>query len=104
MRPQSKEFLVRLLNVPGPTNFETPVQRVWRKYAEPFADRVEIDSYGNNTAIVAGSEQLSVMIVGHADEIGLIIRRIDSSGMLWFGPIGGVDVTILAGTRVRILT
>lgn len=104
MRPQSKDFLVRLLNVPGPTNFETPVQRVWRKYAEPFADRIEIDTYGNNTAIVQGSDRLSVMIVGHADEIGLIIRRIDSQGMLWFGPIGGVDATILAGTRVRVLT
>jgi len=104
MRPQSRDFLVRLLNVPGPTNFETPVQRVWRKYAEPFADRIEIDAYGNNTAIVEGSSSLSVMLVGHSDEIGLIIRRIDAQGMLWFGPIGGVDATILAGTRVRILS
>jgi endoglucanase len=104
MRPQSKEFLVRLLNVPGPTNFETPVQREWRKYTEAFADRVEIDTYGNNTAIVEGSERLSVMIVGHADEIGLIVKRIDASGMLWFGAIGGIDPAVLAGSRVRVLS
>jgi endoglucanase len=103
MRPQSKDFLVRLLNVPGPTNFETPVQRIWRKNVEPHADRLEIDTYGNNTAILEGSQKLSVMIVGHADEIGLIVKRIDSSGMLWFGTIGGIDPTILAGSRVRVL-
>ncbi len=103
MRAASEDFLVRLLNVPGPTNYETPVQRVWRKYTDPFADRIEIDTYGNNTAILEGDAKHSVMIAGHADEIGLIVKRIDSMGMLWFGSIGGIDPTVLAGTRVRVL-
>lgn len=103
MRASSKSFLVRLLNVPGPTNFETAVQRVWREGVEPHADRVEIDSYGNNTAILEGSAKVSIMLAGHADEVGLIVRRIDSSGMLWFGQIGGVDPAVIVGTRVRVL-
>lgn len=102
MRAASQKFLVELLDVPGPTNYETPVQRIWRRYVDPFADRIEIDTYGNNTAILEGAKH-SVMIAGHADEIGLIVKRIDSQGMLWFGSIGGIDPTVLAGTRIRVL-
>ena len=103
MRKASKDFLVRLLNVPAPSSFEAPAQRVWREYVEPLCDRIEIDVYGNNVAIQEGDGEHSVMIVGHADEIGLIVRRIDDTGVLWFGKIGGVDPAALAGTRVRVL-
>ena len=104
MRPDSKEFLVRLLDVPAPSSFEMPAQRIWRERVEPFVDRVESDVYGNHTAILDGKDAISVMVVGHADEIGLIVRRIDDEGMLWFGKIGGVDPAVIAATRVRVLT
>jgi endoglucanase len=104
MRSESRDFLVRLLDEPAPSNFEGPAQRIWREYVEPFADRVESDVYGNHVAIRDGSEDVSVLVVGHSDEIGLIVRRIDDGGMLWFGKIGGVDPAVLAGTRVRVLT
>ena len=69
MRKESKEFLVRLLNEPAPSNFETPAQRRWREYVEPFVDRVEVDVYGNHTAILpGGKDAISLMVVGHADE------------------------------------
>lgn len=103
MRAESKEFLVRLLDEPGPSNWEAPVQRIWSDYVEPFADSVESDVYSNHVATLKGSSDVSVLVVGHADEIGLIVKRIDKSGMLWFGKIGGVDPAILAGTRVRVL-
>jgi endoglucanase len=103
MRKESKDFLVRLLNVPAPSNFEMPAQRIWRGYVEPHADRVDCDVYGNHTAVLEGKDDISVMVVGHADEIGLIVRRIDSDGMIWFGKIGGVDPAVLAASRVRIL-
>lgn len=103
MRPSSRDFLVELLNTPGPTSYEAPVQRVWRAATEPFVDRVDVDVYGNHTAVQEGSSKLSVMLVGHADEVGLIVRRIDTSGMLWFGRIGGIDPLVLVGTRVRVL-
>ena len=104
MRKDSREFLVRLLNEPAPSNFEAPAQRIWRKYVEPHCDRVEVDVYGNHTAILEGPDDASVMVVGHSDEIGLIVRRIDEGGMLWFGKIGGVDPAVLAASRVRVLT
>jgi endoglucanase len=104
MRKASKDFLVKLLDEPAPSGFEARAQRIWRSYVEPFADRVEVDVYGNHTAVLDGKGEVSVMIVGHSDEIGLIVRRIDERGVLWFGKIGGVDPAVLPGTRVRVLT
>lgn len=104
MRSASKDFLVRLLDEPAPSNFEAPAQRIWRDYVEPLVDRVEVDVYGNHAAVLPGSGKVSVLVAGHSDEIGLIVRRIDDSGALWFGKIGGVDPAVLAGTRVRVLT
>jgi endoglucanase len=103
MQKESEDFLVRLLNEPAPSNFEAPAQRIWREWVEPYVDRVEVDVYGNHTAVLEGRDEFSLMVVGHVDEIGLIVRRIDDEGMLWFGTIGGVDAAVLAGTRVRVL-
>src|SRR5918993_5005883 len=46
----------------------------------------------------------SVAIVGHIDEIGLIVHHIDDDGFLWFTGVGGWDPVILVGQRVEIST
>jgi putative aminopeptidase FrvX len=43
-------------------------------------------------------------IVGHIDEIGLIVHHIDDDGFLWFTSVGGWDPTILVGQRLAIAT
>ena len=43
-------------------------------------------------------------IVGHIDEIGLIVHHIDDDGYLWFTNIGGWDPVILVGQRLEIIT
>lgn len=103
MRKESKEFLVRLLEEPAPSGFEAKAQRIWRDAVEPHADRIEADVYGNHTAILDGKGEVSVMLLGHADEVGLIVKRVDERGHLSVGRIGGVDPAVLAGTRVRVL-
>src|SRR5207249_8074164 len=41
-------------------------------------------------------------VVGHIDEIGLIVTYIDDDGMLWFTGVGGWDAQILVGQRVEV--
>ena len=43
-------------------------------------------------------------IVGHIDEIGLIVHHIDDDGFLWFTGVGGWDPVILVGQRVEVAT
>jgi endoglucanase len=45
-----------------------------------------------------------VAIVGHIDEIGLIVHHIDDDGYLWFTGVGGWDPVILVGQRVEVAT
>ena len=46
----------------------------------------------------------SLAVVGHIDEIGLIVHHIDDDGFLWFTGVGGWDPMILVGQRVEIAT
>jgi endoglucanase len=41
-------------------------------------------------------------VVGHIDEIGLVVTHIDENGFLYFAPIGGWDPQILVGQRVEV--
>jgi putative aminopeptidase FrvX len=41
-----------------------------------------------------------LVVMGHIDEIGLIVTHIDDEGYLWFREVGGWDAQILVGQRV----
>jgi len=97
-----RSFLEDLLAVPSPSGFETRGQRVWIDYVETYADSVTVDDYGNAVATHEGGDGPSVAFAGHADEIGLIVRRIEDDGYLRVGRIGGTDRTVTRGRRVVV--
>lgn len=97
-----KKFFKDLVLAPSPSGFEQPAQEVFRNYLKDIADEVKTDVHGNVIALKKGSGKLRIMIVGHADEIGLMIHYIDDNGFLRFKPIGGVDASLLPGLRVNI--
>jgi len=103
MKKSDKEFLFELLETPSPTGFEMPGQRVWAKYIEPFASKVECDAYGSTWATLPGKSKKVVMLEAHADEIGYIIKHIDDKGFLRIDRIGGSDAATARGRRVQIL-
>jgi endoglucanase len=45
-----------------------------------------------------------LLVMGHIDEIGLIITHIDDEGYLWFRAVGGWDAQILVGQRLVLDT
>ncbi len=48
--------------------------------------------------------QRRLVVMGHIDEIGLIVTHIDDEGYLWFREVGGWDAQILVGQRVVLAT
>ena len=96
------KFLKDLVAAPSPSGFESPAQKVVREYLAPFADKITLDRNGNLIALKKGSGKLKVMVVGHADEIGLIVNHIDEQGYLYVKPLGGFDVNLLPGLRLDI--
>lgn len=96
-------FLRRLLDAPGPSGFETLAGRAWRAEAETFADRVSIDVAGNCMAEVNPGGSPTILLDGHIDEIGVIVQYIDDDGFVFISPIGGWDVQVLIGQRIRFI-
>jgi endoglucanase len=45
---------------------------------------------------------VSVMLAGHIDEIGLMVKYLTPEGFIAFSAIGGVDAAILPGMRVQV--
>lgn len=104
-----------LLTTPGPSGREAAAAEAWRRHARAFAE-VEHDTMGSSVARVAGTSDAvegssgtggggvpSVAVVGHIDEIGLIVTHVDDKGFLRIAPVGGQDPQQLVGQRVRIL-
>jgi putative aminopeptidase FrvX len=99
------DLLTSLLTAPGPSGYETAPARVWREAAAEFGAEVWGDVVGSSVARVKGTgDGPLTIVVGHIDEIGLVVRHIDDNGYLWFGGIGGWDPQILVGQRVEVVT
>ena len=101
LSPSSLAFLKRLLDTPGPSGFETNAARVWREEASTFAQNVKPDVAGNSMAEANPGGSPTIMLDGHIDEIGLIVQYIDDDGFIYVSPIGGWDVQVLVGQRIR---
>jgi putative aminopeptidase FrvX len=98
------ELLERLLTTPGPSGYETAPAAVWREAASAFAE-VRVDATGNSYARVAGTGDGPLLaVVGHVDEIGIVVTHVEDSGLLAFRPLGGHDPSVLVGQRVELLT
>jgi len=95
-------FLERLLDTPGPSGFESAPARLWREEASRFAT-VRGDVHGNSMATVDGGGGPTIMLAGHIDEIGVIVQHVDDDGYVYIAPIGGWDVQVLVGQRIRFL-
>jgi len=92
-------LLDRLLRTPGPSGYEAPAAAVWREEAS-FAS-LGADGIGSSVARIGEASPL-LAVVGHIDEIGLVIRHVDENGFCWFAPIGGWDPQVLVGQRVEV--
>src|SRR4051812_19921196 len=98
------DVLRSLLTATGPSGYETAPARAFAEACAPFAD-VQTDVMGSVTARVKGTgDGPTVAIVGHIDEIGLIVTHIDDKGFLSFIGVGGWDPVILVGQRVEVTT
>ncbi len=102
------QVLLDLLLARGPSGYETAPAAVWREAAGRFAE-VTTDGVGTPLALVprrkgARGPARRLLVMGHIDEIGLIVTHIDEQGFLWFAEVGGWDPQILVGQRVVLDT
>ncbi len=106
MRPEPFAFLKAICETPSPSGYEQGVQKIFRNYIKDFVDEVQTDVLGNTFGFIKrpGKGQLTVMLAGHCDEVGFMVKYIDANGFLYFAPIGGVDDQLLPGKQVWVHT
>ena len=98
---ETPALLDTLLRTPGPSGYESAAAGVWRD-AAGFAE-ITTDGLGSSVATIGDDDSAPLLaVVGHIDEIGLVITHIDEKGFLYFAAIGGWDPQILVGQRVTI--
>src|SRR4026208_2584654 len=102
MRPESLNFLQKLINTPSPPGHEARGQRVWLDYVSPFADETFTDSHGNAVAILNKGGSPRRVLAGHADEIAMVVNFINDDGYIFVRKLGGIDPAIMRAQRVVV--
>jgi putative aminopeptidase FrvX len=98
------ELLKELTEANGVPGYEAPVRAVVRKYLEPLGELTQ-DKIGSVICRQEGSTPSPrVMLVGHMDEVGFMVKHITKEGFIRFLPLGGWFDQVLLGQRVVILT
>jgi endoglucanase len=96
------KFLTNILATPSPSGCEEEVLALYSSIVFQYVDEVYSDAYGNVIAHKKGKGTKKLMLMAHADEVGLMVTYIDDNGYLYFQKIGGVDTNLLTGLCVEI--
>ncbi len=98
-----KELLKTLVDIPGPCGFEHEVIRFLYERLKDRADEIYVNGLGDLIVVKHGANKGPVLAVSaHTDEVGFIVKKIESSGLLRFEKLGGHDDRILPAQRVIV--
>jgi len=103
MDTAARDRLFQLLNAHGPSGREREAADLWASMAAEFAT-VERDPLGNAMASVGPDDAPTVLLLGHIDQIGVIITHIEDEGVLRIRGLGGWDPRVLVGQPVSVRT
>jgi putative aminopeptidase FrvX len=98
--------LEQLCGIHAVSGREDLAVREIKRIAEPLADIVSVDNLGNVVATLEGATypETKLMLQGHMDELGLIVRNITDDGFLLVERVGGLPEKSLLGQRLDVLT
>src|SRR5215213_7553437 len=102
MSPSSRDFLDELLRTPSPTGSEQPIQRKIHDQFKGVAHSIEPDLHGNLILSLNPQAKRKVMLAGHCDQIGFLVKYISPDGYLYLDTLGGTDYGIILGEHLVI--
>ncbi len=103
------DFLIikTLTETQGCSGNESKIREYIKETVEIYCDKIESDILGNLYCYINGQaktdgQKLRLLIDGHMDEIGFMVRFIDKRGFIRFSQIGGQNPRILPGQKVTV--
>ena len=98
------DLLERLLTTPGPSGEERAAAAVWREAAAAVGE-VSSDVLGSSWVRVPGTGGgPSLLLVGHIDEIGVVVTNLGDDGLAAVRTLSGWDPSVMVGQRVDVHT
>jgi len=104
MSDETIELLRELTEAPGVSGYEQEVREIIRRQLQNITV-IEQDRLGSIVCRKNGeAETPRIMIAGHMDEIGFIVKLITDEGFVRFSPLGGWWGHVMLAHRVVIKT
>jgi len=104
MSDETVKLLRELTEAPGVSGYEQEVREIIRKHLQKITT-IEQDRLGSIVCRKNGeAETPRIMIAGHMDEIGFIVKLITDEGFIKFSPLGGWWGHVMLAQRVVIKT
>ena len=104
MKDETLELLKEIAEAPGVSGYESAVRNVIRKHLEGLAV-IEQDNLGSIICKKEGaSHGPKIMLAGHMDEIGFMVKFVTDKGFVKFSPLGGWWDQVILAQRVIIKT
>ncbi len=100
MRKSTLALLEQLTEANGIPGFESRIAAIVEKRLKPFC-QIERDNLGS-VICRKGRSGPKVMLAGHMDEIGFMVRQITKNGFVKFHNLGGWLNQVVLGQRVVI--
>ncbi|HUL29784.1 MAG TPA: peptidase M28, partial [Thermodesulfobacteriota bacterium] len=98
------ELLRELTEAPGISGYEKEVREVIRKHLKDITT-IEQDRLGSIVCRKSGTaKEPRIMLAGHMDEIGFIVKLVTDEGFIKFSPLGGWWGHVMLAQRVVIKT
>lgn len=97
-------LLKTLTEAHGLSGNEKEVRDIIISEIKDYCTSIKIDRLGNIIAFKEGNinSKNKIMITAHMDEVGLMVKEIDSSGLIKFLTVGGIDKRILVSKTVLV--
>ncbi len=104
MPDATARLLRELTEAPGISGYEQEVRQVIRKHLQGIT-AIEQDRLGSIVCRKNGvAEKPKIMLAGHMDEVGFIVKLVTDEGFIKFSPLGGWWGHVMLAQRVAIKT
>jgi len=104
MSDETEQLLRELTEAPGVSGYEKEVREIIRRHLQETT-AIEQDRLGSIVCRKSGeSESPRVMLAGHMDEIGFLVKLITEEGFVRFSPVGGWWSHVMLAQQVVIKT
>ncbi len=101
----TEKLLKEITEANGVSGYENEVRAIMSRELKKHSNELQYDKLGSVMGVKKGkAADTRVMVIGHMDEIGFMVKEITKEGFIRFLPLGGWWGHVALSQRMRIIT